>query len=162
MLLTDFHSHFQPSPTSLPPLSAHWFPFSLPASPTSRHIWSPSLFPSSTNVVVIISSQSGGSTPPLIIYFPDKRHKTFIFMISLNSSRVRQISTLSAIMSTSLPITPSYDLPCSIWAAHITIGSPHGHVFMIHLPHGVFSLHLLSLPSCGPTSDPKPRNQNSA
>jgi hypothetical protein len=59
-----------------------------------------------------------------MINFPNKRHKTFIFIISLKSTRTRQISTLYAILSTSLSITPKDNLSCSIWATPTPIGWP--------------------------------------
>lgn len=44
----------------------------------------------------------------------------------------------------------------------LQLASQHGHVFVIHLTHIVFSFaHLFSSPSYGSASDPKPRNYNS-
>ena len=62
----------------------------------------------------------GGFYPTLdhlVPKFPGKRHKTFIFIISLNITRAGQTSTPHAILSTSLSVTLRYDLPRSPWAA---------------------------------------------
>lgn len=58
----------------------------------------------------------GVSIPPFIIYFPNKRHKPLLFIISFNSTRAGQIPTLSAIWSTSLSTTLCYNSPCLVWA----------------------------------------------
>jgi hypothetical protein len=58
----------------------------------------------------------------LIIQLLTKRYKAFINKINLNSTRAGHISTLFAILSTSLSITLSYNLEISIWASSLHTG----------------------------------------
>jgi hypothetical protein len=70
-------------------------------------------------IVVNISSQSGFFTPPLIIQFPEKRHTTFIFIVSLKAVELGRYLPSKLLESTSPSITLSYDLLCSLWATPI-------------------------------------------
>lgn len=52
------------------------------------------------------------------------KDKIFISIINLKNTRTGQISTLYAILSTSLSITLRYNLPCSAWTALTLTGQP--------------------------------------
>ena len=71
---------------------------------------------------------------------PNKR----LPIISLNCSRVEQISTLYSTWSTSLSITWTCHVPPESFL--LQLASPHSCVLMIHLPHGVFFLSPLLSP----------------
>jgi hypothetical protein len=62
------------------------------------------------------------SIPPLTIQLPSKRHKTLIFITSLNSTRAGQTQTFSDTLTTFLLVTLWYNLPHSAWATLHPIG----------------------------------------
>ena len=75
--------------------------------------------------------------PSLIIQFPTKSHKTFIF-ISFKALELGR-SQHSVILS-----TPQWHIPLGLLL--LQLPSPHGHVLTIYLHHGIFSFFHLFFP----------------
>lgn len=69
------------------------------------------------HLLIVVVNIKWGFRPQTTPFSSQIKDKIFIFIIDLKSTKADQISSLYAILSTSLSLTLRYNLLCSAWAA---------------------------------------------